>query len=295
MSRVFVGFGQVPYIGTPFKQRANFGPRTINVVPLHFDWISYGASSATPNINVLVNCAGSQNAPLLQTITSIYIDNTNSNNPIYVFFSDTNYTITAEPNSAGWYPALTSKMQFWVIGEGFVTGQIPQTNIIVTDAPIMPFVDPELASAVNLEKASPTITRGGTIYNTNFSAPALGDQFEQAVIGSGASTQTPIFGSPLASGFIYLTNIAISLLVIENPVAPFIINFQIKSTGAPGLYLQAEFYYPTANQLLLPGVILPPFQHQGKLDATQPWFFQADQNPNLWLANAYLAYTTNPQ
>lgn len=177
MARSFIGFGQQQYIGTPYSIPFDIYGKAGKAVPLNFNWISYGASSAVPNINVLLNVKFGQ-APLLQRINSIYIDNTNSNVPIYIYFPDTGYTIVQAPNSEGWHVACTNSFSFWVIAEGFVTGQIPSTVIIATDLPVQENTDYELQQQVALFRASQSITRGTTIYSKNVGAPFLGDQIE---------------------------------------------------------------------------------------------------------------------
>ncbi|MDE2020114.1 MAG: hypothetical protein KGJ13_07250, partial [Patescibacteria group bacterium] len=121
MSRNFAGFGQVQYIGTPYVVPIKLAGISGVVCPLRFDWFSYGASSLKPNINVLVNMDVQQCAKM-DVIRSVYIDNLGSDNPIYVFFPDTGCTVSAKPNSEGWYPAYTNAKTVWVVGLGFVSG-----------------------------------------------------------------------------------------------------------------------------------------------------------------------------
>src|SRR5580704_7932466 len=105
--RSFIGFGQANYIGIPETQGIKLAGIKGVVIPLLFQWISYGASTAKPNINVLVN-VNNQACIAMDQIRSVYIDNLGSDQPIYVNFPDTNYTIAAKPNSEGWYPAYTN-------------------------------------------------------------------------------------------------------------------------------------------------------------------------------------------
>jgi hypothetical protein len=269
MSRSFIGFGQKPYIGTPQAQPIKLGGIAGQAIPLLFQWVSYGAFS-NQNINVLVDVT-QQPCVKLDQIRSVYIDNLGSDNPIYVNFPDTNYTVVAKPNSEGWYPAYTNARQCWVVGEGFLSTDIPQTYIILSNIILPPAVNVEIDQALNLNLASPTITRGTTIYNSKYGVPSLGDQFSYTGQCSlNTATIIPLWGTPYASGFVYLNSLALLCVDPFNAGGAAIANFLIESTGIAGTLLSFSVIGTTVNP---PGVI-PIFQQSGmnvKLDATQTW------------------------
>lgn len=293
--RTFLGFGQVAYIGAPFAQAIKLGGISGQAIPLLFQWISYGASTVKQNINVLVDLNGKACAPLDQ-VRSVYIDNLGSDNPIYVNFPDTNYTVVAKPNSEGWYPAYTNARTCWVIGEGFLSGSIPQSFIILSNIFMPPAVNVEIDNAVSLWKASSIITRGNTIYNTNFGVPALGDQ----VITPSLNCQGPVGGSipnlfktPFSSGFVYLNAISVHAMNIQNS-GVFQIAQVIESTGISGILYIFQFSgaagasYVNSDLMTLSGLQL-------KLDATQQYRIRLAGGPiDSGYFQYYLHFTTNP-
>lgn len=296
MSRVFIGFGQVPYIGTPFInpiQICNGG----SVIPLFFDWNAYGASSNRSSINVKVTLQPPTNRDkLLKQIASVYIDNTNSNVPIYVYCPDTKYSCVAQPNSAGWYPLYTNQQEIWVIGQGFTDGSIPQTQVFVTDLFIPPYTDQEILSTQSLFLASPNITRGTTIYNKNFGIPALGDQTQQAVLGlTVAGGTVPLFGTPRASGFVYLTAIHFSILLIRQPGGggDFVLNLRVRSTGPAGALYTIPFVGQANNSTFENLIVYSQSGLQVKLDATQSWVFDADNFVTTGQGGLIVHFTTS--
>lgn len=299
--RTFIGFGQAQYIGQPQTQPIKLGNIQGQAVPLLFQWISYGASTAKPNINILVDVSR-QPCVRLDQIRSVYIDNLGSNNPVYVNFPDTNYTVVAQPNSEGWYPAYTNAREFWVIGEGFFTGSIPQTFIIISNLPIQPSVNVEIAQSVELWKASPTISRGTTIYNSLYGTPALGDQmFASALLDLSVSNAvTGMWGTPYASGFIYITNLQIVLLTAHGSNAGETGALALESTGVGGILINPNFQapeYPPSNagepiQNNLALVNLSGMQI--KLDATQTWRLRVSTAVTGGLVQAYSSFTVNP-
>ena len=298
MSRSFLGFGQVPYIGVPYSTPIKLAGIAGIQVPLLFQWLSYGASTSKPNINVLVDC-DIANLRSLDQIRSVYIDNLGSDTPIYVYFPDTGYTITAKPNSEGWYPAFTNAKKIWVIGLGFLTGDIPSSYVILCNIPLPPSVNTEIDNAVALFKASPTITRGTTLYNSNYGVPALGDQlFSSARLDlSTVGNTVNLFNTPYSKGFLYLTYLAIIVTYIAQPPGGSqgycIVN--LESTGVGGTLITPRFntspppsFGPNpqsiAGQVQLNGL-------QTKLDATQTWRARVTSNAGVGDAQIYASFT----
>lgn len=130
-------------------------------VTLNFAWVIYGASSFNPSINVRVDLSGANVSASLKKIRGIYIDNKNSNVPIYVYFPSTGYSVVAKPNSDGWFPVYTTDFVFWTIGEGFVSGAIPTTTILVTNLVNVPSINEEFGQAIALYRSNLEIIFGG--------------------------------------------------------------------------------------------------------------------------------------
>lgn len=303
MSRSFLGFGQVPYIGQPFTNPIKLAGIAGLAIPLLFQWLSYGASTLTPSINVLVDCdtAVCKN---FDQIRSIYIDNLGSPNPVYVYCPDTGYTVSAKANSEGWYPAYTNSKKVWVVGQGFLTGNIPQAFIILSNIALLPNVNTEIDQAVALWRASPVITRGTSIYNNTFGIPALGDQFFSSSPLNLSTGIPPVnmWNTPYSSGFLYITNLQVNMFGSIPPTGSLIGNLVIESTGVAGqlillAYNSANSYGGFGNVYQSnPGVVnlLNMSGIQVKLDATQTWRMRLTLNIGSGFAQAISAFTQQP-
>jgi hypothetical protein len=293
MARTFLGTGQVPYIGTPYQRPIQIchGGK---VVPLYFDWNAYGASSVKTSLNVLVSLRTPDvKAQLLQQIASVYIDNTNSFAPIYVYCPDTKYTAIAQPNSAGWYPLYTNGLELWVIGQGFVSGQIPQTTIFVSDLFIPPYTDLEISQTQQLMKASSNISQGNILYNQNFGVPAIGDQIKFGSIPLNVF-QTLVFFN-FGQGFIYITGIYLSCFgMLNNPASN--VSFNFESTGVSGVLFQATV---TSGNIATgdTNINFVPIAFNSinlKLNGNETWQFRNLNTISQGGATLYLVYSTNP-
>lgn len=292
--RSFLGFGQLPYIGQTFTLPIKLAGISGQTIPLLFQWLSYGASTAVPNINVAVDFDNPV-CKAFDQIRSVYIDNLGSSVPVYVYFPDTGYTLSAKANSEGWYPAFTNAKKIWVIGQGFLTGSIPQTKVILCNIPLPPSVNVEIDQSVELWKASPVIARGTSIYNTNFGTPALGDQFYSS--GSldltGPSIINSVWGTPYPDGFIYVNNVqfnAFGLFSSGSVQAQFV----LESTGVGGILLAPAFDVtsPTAATGVLPILTLQGMNI--KLDATQSWRLRNAGSFTQGFIQMLSCYTKNP-
>lgn len=98
-------------------------------------------------------------------IRSVYIDNTGSNQPIYLQATDTGFVITASPRDAAWYPIITNSNQFLCVTQGLQPASLPLTIMFFANRQIGPHSDPEIPEAVELRYASPIIG-GGSKLNT---------------------------------------------------------------------------------------------------------------------------------
>lgn len=270
------------------------GPLAGKIIPLLFQWLAYGASTATPNINVLVDIDNATTKSFDQ-IRSIYIDNLGSPNPVYVYFPDTQYTISAKANSEGWYPAYTNARKIWVIGEGFLTGEIPQTLISLTNIPLPPNVNTEFDQAAALYLASPLIARGTSIYNTDFGTPSLGDQFSLSASLNLATVGNTVglWGTPYPSGFLYINSLFINVVAISASNTTGSFSLSIESTGAAGvLATPTGFVFPLAP----PGNInMFGGGANVKLDATQTWRARVVGNSNIFNGSAAQVMTAFTQ
>lgn len=293
--RSFLGIQAFPYQGKLIRQPLQLGGLSKwppCVVPIIIDWnVPWNAAGNPANVGVLLNLLTGAVSQPLDLIKSVYIDNTNSSVPIYVRFPSTGMTIVAAPNTDGWYPAITQDLNVQVFAEGLTAGSIPTTGIWFTNVLIDAYSDPEINQAVALWLASASISRGTTILNTNFGAPALGDQTINFMDPTGGVTgilHDNIWGTPLASGFIYLTH----CFVTVDTTAILTLIWVVQSTGPAGVLYTFENAFTAGFKEIL--------DMQGmnvKLDATQKWQIKINTNTgaaNTSVLNHSFTWTTNP-
>jgi hypothetical protein len=219
MSRSFLGIPTFPLqtqiVGKPLllAKKSSYPP---TVVPINIDWTPlFTMAGGVANVGVTFNLLTSAVKAQIDIIQSVYIDNTASPIPVYIHFPSTGMTISVAPATSDWFPAVTEDLQVQVFALGLVTGQIPITQIMFTNVLVSPYSDPELNFAIGEALASPAISRGTNIFNTNFGVPALGDQTQNFVndilVGTAVGTvlNDNMFASP-QSGFIYLTHVDVS-------------------------------------------------------------------------------------
>lgn len=266
-----------PYIGLPMKaEDARIAERLIVppvVAPFTIDWSLYGPPSSTkPNVGVTVTLATIQSSTgrHLDRIRSVYIDNLGSSNPVSVYFPDTQFAAACAAYSDVVIPVITDQMYCIVYGLGFITGQtMPKTRIHFANFILPDAASSEFNTTYPLELSSPTINRGPSINTPGYASRALGDQSTPAEVtfpADGVSITAGIFGSPLASGFVYLTHLYVAV-TIHNP-NNWGGKLFIESTGASGTLFSwqlqsaaGDFYFPLLD---LQGMNM-------KLIATETW------------------------
>lgn len=302
MSRSFTAVPRQEYIGQPSPRPLKYGGIEGIGIPLNFNWLSYGASTLNANQAAIVDLRPRQISARLIAIRSIYIDNLGSDTPIYCYFPDTQYSVAAQPNSAGWFKVYSNELIMWVIGLGFLTGDVPSTYILATNLSVENATDIEIQSSIALWKASAIISRGNTIYNTNLGVPALGDQAYQSVLNiSNGVFRDHLWNTPYPSGFIYITQL--SMLLHSMGATPGLVGTMtlvLESTGISGILYQASIAVtgPAAGTVIsAPAYLLGPFNSMNlKLDATQEWRLRAFDITNGFFAgqNFISNFTTNP-
>lgn len=209
MALNLAGVQAVPYLGlyTSFPIGDTY---TARLVPLYIDWASYGVGSGVTSAAVKANFVGNAPAEKLAQISAIYIDNLNSNVPVYVYFPDTRYTIAAQPQSTGWFPVITKQKEFVVYADGFTSAPFPTTNIFAVDKFVPGFLDIAQQFTYPQYKASPVIQRGDNILTPGWAAPALGDQIQSIIVSPSATpagyVDVELFGGTAATAgkYVYL-------------------------------------------------------------------------------------------
>lgn len=301
MSRNFLTYPLSQYVGTPFIKPISVYGINGQSVPIHLNWNDYQASTSKPNIVVQVDMSNQLVASKIQILRSVYIDNTGSDVPVYVIFPDTGCVVPCQPNCAIWAPCYTAGMIALVAGLGFLTGDIPTTQVTFTNLIIPPAANLEIQTAVSLWKASATITRGTTIYNTNLGVPALGDQYIQALVDPTVSGGTyTVFNFGI--NFIYVTEIIFDFVGVQTTTLNLNSGFLVfESTGAAGQFLQAGPIQILASTTTFP-TQMPNYtttRHgQYKLDGSQLWRLRWQTTVGTFSGGAItcgFSYTTNPQ
>jgi hypothetical protein len=301
VSRSFLGIPMFPLqtkvVGQPLllAKKSSYPP---TVVPVTIDWNKQFALSAnSPNVGVEFNLLTSAVKQQIDIIQSVYIDNTASPVPVYVHFPSTGMTISVAPATSDWFPAVTQDLLVQVFVEGLVVGQIPTTQIMFTNVLVNPYSDPELNFAISQGLASPSISRGGNIFNTNFGIAALGDQTINFVdniaagVGAGTVLHDNLFDTPEA-GFIYLTHIDVSSINTAAARVQWALN-SLASGGTTLYTFDSNHIQPNqfSTHIRLSGMNI-------KLDATKTWRLIVISNnlsgTDLIVVETTLVWTENP-
>ncbi len=296
------------YPATPYRQTPIAWPVKIFDPPqqkpasvmLQFNWLVYFAvMNSAPNIavDVDINSGGTSQGPVLDKIVTIKIDNSNSLVPILVWFQDSGDVVSCAPQTIVTLPCTTNGNTCKVIAQGLSAGNVPMTNIVFYNYFIPPSIDPVLQLTYPQLIGSPVIQRNANqILTPGYGSPALGDQFVSAALvltGSGAVIVN-LWGTPLASGFIYLKSVFVAVANVNTGSSAQTEKCFLESTGAAGTLIELTFTAsPTA---LVYAILLNMSGMDLKLDATQTWQLhvpggQATANGTIYW---YLNYAINP-
>lgn len=103
--------------------------RTVSV---NIDWRLYQVGPGE-SLGVSVDMTGIAPSNQLDLIRSVYIDNLDSDNDIYVWFPDTGFTAPCKKNSAAWVPVVTNVRQATIYGLEFANTTLPKVLVIFTN------------------------------------------------------------------------------------------------------------------------------------------------------------------
>lgn len=217
------------FLKTPHAPNSN--PTRVSIA---INWADYGAP-ATNAIGVNVNLTqGSNQQNLIDSIRSVYIDNTFSDVAVYVYFADSGFLAVAAPNSVTIQPVITSLRQALIYSEGF-TDVAPSVTVIFTNAELNPyFIDtnfllPPVLTYVG-DNTAPVFDAAGltvTFNNTILGAPSqqrnnifVCNYFTS--VGGGKVTGVSINGGPVLTPLISLGtgNSGLAMITYENGDLP---------------------------------------------------------------------------
>lgn len=277
MARTFFNIPTQPYVGVLYKKPVALCDPTrkiSNMVPVDIDWNVYGASSNKPNIGITLNMVAQNNVPsLLAAIMSVYIDNTNSNVPIFVYFPDTQFTAVCGPNTSQFIPVITGATSAIIFALGMATGSIPYTKIFFFDTIVQGFADVEKQYTFPQWRASPAIQRGSTFFTEGYGSPALGDQTQSAYIPITNLNPITLFGGAQSSGRIYLTHCFVYMSNLTTGATTFTLNYRIETVTSQ-LFLWTV--QTIANTSIVYANLFSASAMQLVLDATLLWQFTSN-------------------
>lgn len=194
--------------------KATVEPRSLLA---QFNWATdYGAGTAKPAVNVLVNLQSGQGGAQQQIdqVRSVKIDNLGNPAPVYVYFLDTTDTIVAPANTIVWEPVVTNSKIANVILDGASDGSgVGRTKVYFCNYFVPPYVNAEISQAIALYKGSPTIQRTNTL-QPGFGPPALGDQGKGVQLAAGIVGDFAIM-LPATTGFYYITSLAFAVAYMQ--------------------------------------------------------------------------------
>lgn len=303
MSMRFNSVATLPYIGavqpaatalcTPPTQK----PYS---VPLLIDWNVYWQALNQPS-SVGVSIDLSLLSPAggaLSEIRSAKIDNTFSNNPIYIVFSDTQDVVTCPPQTVVTMPVNTNQQNFTIIAQDLRDGYIPLTRIWLYNIMLPASVDPAIQYNYPRYLGSPTIQRNfNQTLTPGYGSPALGDQTKNYNMDMGtALNSVTLWNSPVAAGgYLYITTLYLQLVNCNSP-ANKTIELVIDGSVSGNLYdIPVSFVsgYPAANP---PIVLLALMGLQIKLSASETWKLKALAGNTIanCTAQLFTCWTYNP-
>jgi len=186
-------------------------------------WSNYSIGGAplglaNPNFSVLVNlnAAGPNTVSQTWQVISVYIDNEAVNFPVYLYFPDTQFSLSCPANSSGWFRVFTLGRQAYVTGLGISNQDIANnavTNVFFTDAFSVPYLDQENPTAVDMRLASPSFSLPGS----NGGVQQIDVIIPGSTLASGALSITGGGGSGAAAHAVLDQFGRVTQVLIDNP------------------------------------------------------------------------------
>lgn len=296
MARNFLALPSQPYVGTRTSRPFKAWGQTGTMVPLNIVWAIYRANghplgAAHPDFAVLADftALGPNNLSQMWQPISVYIDNEDVPFPVYCYFPDTGFAVSCPANAAGWYQIFTNSRKFVIAGIGIpdvaITQGVTQTNVFFTDVPMVPALDEEIQTSVQLWIAS---AAGRSGFTPGYGIPALGDLCTSYVQGAQAGAPDfviPNFGQNVpTAGQLILTQVQCTAIGLRSSNGVPAQAVQILQGAASGQILIAEaadsVSTALANQPLLSNIVLDVHGNI-RLDNDQAFFLRTQSTPNM--------------
>lgn len=180
-------------------------------VAVPINWADYGgAVGASCLIEVDLSILGPANP--LDKIRSVYIDNTFSDQDVFVYFPDTQFTMICPANSVVMAPAWTNGLKAQLFASGFLNFTVPSTTFHFSNVP----------------KDTPTVITSASIIQKSIYMPTLSAELNAA--GPAVNHGALDFGlfSPFATHYLLMFT-AQNAVAAARPVTGFTVN------GTPGV------------------------------------------------------------
>lgn len=274
-----------PFIGAPYSQPVTVcGPSPTGMppksVPIDINWLPYWQAAGQPTtaaVEIDLSKFTTQQV-VLDRITAIKIDNTNSFCPVYVIFPD-NEIVACAPNNITTVPVITSAQRCKVVAQNLQDGFIPTTRIWFYNIFLQGFVDPLVQTTFPQWRGSPSIQRSN-ILTPGYASPALGDQAEQVVLALQTVNSLGLWNTPRPSGFIYLTGMVFNALNPQFQGSSNLSRVNLASLTSGTLYDFRFFASDSNTANFIPPVCVTVFSQSGlqlRLDATETWLLSNTQ------------------
>lgn len=193
--------------------------QTPHALSLTINWAEYGSNGlSVPYANELAIPVSMQQGITypIDRIRSVYIDNSNSDINVVIYFGDTQYTVMCQPRAVVWWPVITNLPEALIIGQRFRPGTQPATRIIFSNVAVPPGT--AIERPISLPQYAATNPSG-----TTSSARDLVEFFRAPVVGDLIAPLTyPLYsdfallqigGTPYPAGYgLYITNLRLDAL-----------------------------------------------------------------------------------
>lgn len=227
MARVFASYPVSPPQGLLYAQQYGLYQRDAAPpmhVPVFLNWTNYNAAGSIPNAGVQVDLGqGLQGNASLDRVSAVYVDNSDCNVPVYIYFPDTGYTVAVAPGQQLAQNVITTSVKPVIYGLGFTGGAQPLTIVYFTNRILQAAQGSDTSFVIPQYYAS--VFSGNPVANqTPYRTLALGDRMLQAqtpafltAAGNPTFTSVTLVGGALQPSYYNITGSPISSTVSFTP------------------------------------------------------------------------------
>lgn len=246
--QTFPYMGSIPQIGVPIN---NCKPvNSPKVVSLSVAWNDYSPVSLTAitKTSIPINLSSGVKPPL-DRIVAVYIDNTGNDNPVFILFPDTGYSISIDANNQQWFPVITNAYNI-VLACSYI-GTVGTTQFIFTDAPISP-IDSGIFDKVYPQWAASNLLI--TELSNEFRLPALGDRIYANTLNAFAGAiELNMYRATAGATYTHIKSLNVIFTNNAGALVNELITFSISGNpiGATNFIFRAYVSVPVNTSLVL--------------------------------------------